>query len=140
MQNEYDALMRNRTWSLVDCPTNINIVGCKWIYRIKRKLDGTLERHKACLVAQRYSQEEGINYFETFSPVIKPTTIRLVLFSAISNKWCIRQLEINNAFLNGDLQEDVYMMQPRGFKDHTKPNQVCWLHKAIYGLKQAPHA
>ncbi|KAL4565709.1 hypothetical protein LXL04_029812 [Taraxacum kok-saghyz] len=140
MQSEFDALMRNRTWSLVTCPTNVNIVGCKWIYRIKRRSDGSIERHKARLVAQGYSQEEGVDYFDTFSPVIKPTTIRLVLSLAVSKGWVTRQLDINNAFLNGDLQENVYMRQPKGFEDPTKPHHVCKLHKALYGLKQAPRA
>lgn len=140
MQNEYDTLMRNKTWSLISCPTNINLVGCKWIYKVKRKFDGTIERYKARLVAQGYSQEEGVDYFETFSLVIKPTTIRLVLSLAISNGWGIRQLDINNAFLNGDLQEAVYMKQPRGFEDSTKPNHVCRLHKALYSLKQSPRS
>lgn len=114
MQNEYNALMRNNTWSLVPCPSNVNIVGCKWIYRVKRKSDGLIERYKARLVAQGFSQEAGVDYFETFSLVIKPTTIHLVLSIAISNHWCIRQLDINNAFLNGDLLETVYMRQPQG--------------------------
>ena len=135
MQAEYDALMRNNTWTLVSCPANINIVGCKWIYRIKRNSNGKIERHKARLIAQGYSQEEGIDYFETFILVIKPTTIFLDLSLAISKGWCVRQRDVNNTFLNGDLQEAVYMKQPRGFEDHTKPNHVCRLHKAIYGLK-----
>ncbi|XP_023751330.1 uncharacterized mitochondrial protein AtMg00820-like [Lactuca sativa] len=112
MQTEYDALMRNNTWSIVSCPTNENVIGCKWIYRIKRRSDGTIERHKARLVAQGFTQEASVDYFETFSPVIKPTTIRLVLSIAISRGWSIRQLDINNAFLNGDLNEVVYMKQP----------------------------
>lgn len=85
MQTEYVALIRNKTWSLVPCPTNVNLVGCKWLYRIKRHSDGTLARYKARLVAQGFSQEEGVDYFDTFNPVIKPTTIRLVLSLAISN-------------------------------------------------------
>ncbi|KAL4581705.1 hypothetical protein LXL04_006232 [Taraxacum kok-saghyz] len=133
MKCEYDALMKNKTWKLVPCPSNVNVVGCKWIYRIKRKLDGSIDRYKARLVAQGYSQAAGIDYFETFSPVIKPTTIRLVLSLTISQKWSIRQLDINNAFLNGDLVEDVYMRQPRGFEDNTRPSHVCQLTKAIYG-------
>ena len=140
MKNEFDALMRNRTGSLVPCPTNVNVVGCKWIYRVKRKSDDSIERYKARLVMKGYIQEEGINYFETFSPVIKPTMIRLVLSIAISNHWCIRQLDINNTFLNCDLLEDVYMRQPRGFEDSTYSSHFCRLNKAIYGLKQAPQA
>ena len=140
MQHEYDALMRNCTWFLVPFPTNVNLVGCKWIFRIKRRSDGSIERHKARLVAQGFSQEAGIDYFDTFSPVIKPTTIRLVLSIALSNGWCIRQLDINNAFLNGDLIEIVYMKQPRGFEDSSRPSHVCRLLKALYGLKQAPCA
>ncbi|KAL4573020.1 hypothetical protein LXL04_019813 [Taraxacum kok-saghyz] len=140
MRAEYDALLKNNTWSLVPCPTNSNIVGCKWVYRLKKRSDGTIDRHKARLVAQGFSQEAGIDYFDTFSPVIKPTTIRLVLSIALSKGWRIRQLDINNAFLNGDLSEEVYMKQPKGFEDPAQPNHVCKLHKALYGLKQAPRA
>ncbi|CAN1749024.1 Retrovirus-related Pol polyprotein from transposon TNT 1-94 [Linum perenne] len=140
MKSEYDALMRNGTWLLVPCPTNANIVGCKWIYRIKRHSNGTFQRYKARLVAQGYSQEAGVDYTDTFSPVVKPTTIRLVLSIALSKGWSLRQLDINNAFLNGDLTEEVYMRQPKGFEHPHKPDHVCRLRKAIYGLKQAPRA
>lgn len=103
-------------------------------------MDGTIERYKARLVAQGFSQEEGVDYFDTFTPVIKPIIICLVLSLAISKVWCIRQLDINNAFLNGDLHEVVYMRQPRGFEDHTKPTHVCHLTKSLYGLKQVTRA
>ncbi|CAN1345572.1 Retrovirus-related Pol polyprotein from transposon RE1 [Linum perenne] len=140
MKSEYDALVRNETWLLVPRPTNVNIVGCKWIYRIKRHSDGMIQRFKARLVAQGYNQEEGVDFFETFSLVVKPTTICVVLSLALSKSWELRQLDINNAFLNGDLQEEVYMTQPKGFEHPTQPHHVCRLRKAIYGLKQVPRA
>lgn len=140
MTVEYNALVKNGTRSLVPCPTNVNVVGCKWIYRTKRKSDGSIERHKARLVAQGFSQQAGKDFFETFSPVVKPTTIRLVVSIALSNQWCLRQLDINNAFLNGELSEVVYMRQPKGFEDSHHPDHVCQLRKALYGLKQAPRA
>ncbi|CAN0925281.1 Retrovirus-related Pol polyprotein from transposon TNT 1-94 [Linum grandiflorum] len=140
MKVEFNALMQNCTWSLVPCPANINLVGSKWIYRIKRLSDGTIDCFKARLVAQGFSQEEGVDYYETFIPVVKPSTIRAVLSIAVSKGWQLRQLDINNAFLNGDLTEEVYMKQPRGFEDPHHPTYVCRLRKALYGLKQAPQA
>jgi len=125
MQTEFLALMRNKTWTLVPPPSNSNIVGCKWVYRIKRKVDGSIERHKARLVAKGFHQEEGVDYFDTFSPVVKPTTVRLILSLAVTNKWSVRQLDINNAFLNGDLSEQVFMEQPKGFVDPHRPHFVC---------------
>ncbi|KAK4839517.1 hypothetical protein QYF36_022495 [Acer negundo] len=117
-----------------------NIVGCKWIFRIKRKSDGSIDRFKARLVTKGFNQPPGVDYFETFSPVIKPTTVRLVLNIAISHGWPLRQLDINNAFLQGHLTETVFMAQPLGFIDSDHPTHVCKLKKAIYGLKQAPRA
>uniref|UniRef100_M1CY31 Reverse transcriptase Ty1/copia-type domain-containing protein n=1 Tax=Solanum tuberosum TaxID=4113 RepID=M1CY31_SOLTU len=140
MQTEFLALMRNKTWTLVPPPSNSNIVGCKWVYRIKRKVDGSIERHKARLVAKGFHQEEDVDYFDNFSPVVKPTTVRLILSLAVTNKWFVRQLDINNAFLNGDLSEQVFMEQPKGFVDPHRPHFVCKLNKALYGLKQAPRA
>lgn len=135
MDEEYNALIKNQTWSLVDQPKHKNIVGCKWTYKIKKNADGSISKHKARLVAKGYSQQFGFDFNETFSPVFKPTTIRLMLTLALCNNWKIRQLDVCNAFLNGDLHEEVFMQQPEGYI--TESNKVCRLHKAIYGLKQA---
>ncbi|KAJ4753743.1 hypothetical protein LUZ62_088148 [Rhynchospora pubera] len=140
MSTEIDALAANNTWILVPPPSNQTIIGCKWVYRIKRRSDGSIDRYKARLVAKGYNQQEGIDYFDTFSPVVRPTTIRVVLSIAVSHKWLIRQLDVNNAFLHGDLTERVYMSQPPGFLDSTRPNHVCLLSKSLYGLKQSPRA
>ncbi|OIT27466.1 putative mitochondrial protein, partial [Nicotiana attenuata] len=103
MDTEYQALLRNRTWTLTPCPPNVNVVGCKWVYRIKSRADGSIERYKARLVAKGFHQEEGVDFHDTFSPVVKPSTLRLVLSHAISKGWVLKQLDVNNAFLNGDL-------------------------------------
>ncbi|KAJ4764474.1 Gag/pol [Rhynchospora pubera] len=140
MAKEIQALHHNNTWTLVSPPVNQHVVGCKWIFKTKRHADGTVERYKARLVAKGFTQEEGVDYFDTFSPVVRPTTIRLVLSIAFSKQWVIRQLDINNAFLHGELHETVYMQQPPGFVDASNPSHVCLLKKAIYGLKQSPRA
>uniref|UniRef100_A0A2N9F027 Reverse transcriptase Ty1/copia-type domain-containing protein n=1 Tax=Fagus sylvatica TaxID=28930 RepID=A0A2N9F027_FAGSY len=140
MNLEFDALLKNKTWSLVPQSQARNLVGCKWVFRIKRKADGSIERYKARLVAKGFHQQPGIDYGETFSPVIKPTTVRTVLSIAISAGWSIRQIDIHNAFLHGTLSEDVFMSQPPGFNHPQFPSHVCKLQKAIYGLKQAPRA
>ena len=142
MDEEFRALMKNKTWSLVSLPTSRTSVGCRWVFKLKRNPDGSISRYKARLVAKGYSQVPGFDFYETFSPVVKPTTIRVVLAIAVSQSWSIRQLDVNNAFLNGELQEEVYMDQPPGFDGKTNQEQklVCKLHKALYGLKQAPRA
>jgi len=109
MKVEFDALCANHTWTLVDPPPGSHVIGCKWIFKNKYNKDGSLERRKARLVAQGFNQVEGLDFTETFSPVVKPATIRIVLSLAVSAKWPIHQLDINNAFLHGDLQEIVYM-------------------------------
>ena len=140
MEAEFNALLKNNTWSLVPPSRARNIVGCKWVFRIKRGADGTIERYKARLVAKGFHQQAGIDFSETFSPVVKPTTIRVVLSLAISAGWSMRQIDIQNAFLHGNLSEEVYMLQPPGFHHPSLPNHICKLNKAIYGLKQAPRA
>lgn len=136
MQAEISALENTGTWKLVDLPPNVKPIGCKWIYKIKHHADGSIERYRARLVAKGYTQVEGLDYFDTYSPVAKLTTVRTVIALASINHWHIHQLDVNNAFLHGDLQEDVYMLVPPGITT-SKPNQVCKLLKSLYGLKQA---
>lgn len=140
MGDEFAALLKNGTWTLVQPLPGANIIGCKWVYRIKRHADGSLARYKARLVAKGFHQHPGEDYTDTFSPVIKPTTIRTILAVAVSNNWAIRQLDVQNAFLHGKLHEDIYMQQPPGFTNPHAPHLVCKLHRSLYGLKQAPRA
>ena len=114
------------------------MIDCKWVFRIKRKPDGTIDRYKARLVAKGFKQRYGISYEDTFSPMVKAATIRLVLSIAISRGWSLRQLDVHNAFLHGVLEEEVYMKQPLGFESKNTPSYVCKLDKALYRLKQAP--
>ncbi|RVW88870.1 Retrovirus-related Pol polyprotein from transposon RE2 [Vitis vinifera] len=117
MNHGYQALFCNCTWSLPD---------------------GLVERHKARPVAQGFTQTPGVDYFDTFSPIVKPCTICLILALTVSFQWLVRQLDVENAFLNGELQEEVFMAQPQGFVHPRYPHFCCKLHKALYGLKQAP--
>jgi hypothetical protein len=140
MTEEFQALHKQGTWTLVPSPPSKNIVGCKWVYKLKYHSDGTLARHKARLVAKGFHQQHGVDFDETFSPVVKAPTVRLILSLAVSLGWSLRQLDVKNAFLHGSLKEEVYMTQPQGFIDPQHPSHVCKLLKSIYGLKQAPRA
>ena len=140
MDEEYGALMKNKTWHLVPGQRGKNIIDCKWVYRIKRKANGSIDRYKARLVAKGFKQRYGIDYEDTFSPVVKAATIRLVLAIAVFRGWSLRQLDVQNAFLHGVLEEEVYMRQPPGYENQQAPHYVCKLDKALYGLKQSPRA
>ncbi|RVX06515.1 Retrovirus-related Pol polyprotein from transposon RE1 [Vitis vinifera] len=140
VQDEIDALEKNGTWTITNLPIGKRLVGCKWIFTIKYKADGSIERFKARLVARGFTQSYGIDYHETFAPVAKLNTIRILLSLAVNQDWCLQQLDIKNAFLNGDLEEEVYMEIPPGFEESMAKNQVCKLQKSLYDLKQSPRA
>ncbi|RVW74986.1 Retrovirus-related Pol polyprotein from transposon TNT 1-94 [Vitis vinifera] len=138
MKEELDALTKNHTWDLVTLPPGQSVVGCKWIYKIKTRSDGSVERYKARLVAKGFTQEYGIDYEETFAPVARISSVRALLAVAAARKWDLFQMDVKNAFLNGDLSEEVYMQPPPGLS--VESNKVCHLRRALYGLKQAPRA
>lgn len=138
MDVEMSALTDNHTWDLVPRPPTANIVGCRWLYRHKFDSHGNFDRYKGHLVAQGFSQQPGLDFDDTFIPVVKPTTIRTVLSIVVSCHWPIHQFDVKNAFLHGDLSEEVYMKQPLGYVHPSFPDHVCRLRKALYGLKQAP--
>lgn len=139
MSKEYDAQIEYGTWDLVPPDPSQNLVTCRWIYTTKYLANGEEERPKARLVARGHTQQYGVDYSETFSPVIKSTTIRLVLDVAVTRGWQLKQLDVKNAYLR-ELSEEVYMTQPSGFVDEDRPHHVCKLKKLIYGLKQVPRA
>ncbi|XXG61102.1 hypothetical protein AAC387_Pa04g2839 [Persea americana] len=138
MQEELDALAQNHTWDIVPSPVGVKPIGCKWVFSLKLKSDGSLDRYKARLVALGNRQEYGIDYDETFAPVAKMTTVRTILAVAASQSWPLYQMDVKNAFLHGDLQEDVYMHLPKGCS--SNPGMVAKLRRSLYGLKQAPRA
>ena len=140
MEEEFSALLANRTWELVPRPPGVNVVTGKWIFKHKFQSDGSLDRDKARGVLHSFTQRPGIDFDETFSPIVKPATIRTILCLAVSRDWPIHQLDVKNAFLHGTLQETVYCTPPPGFIDSYHPASVCRLNKSLYGLKQAPRA
>ena len=116
------------------------MVGCKWVFKLKHNSDGSISRYRARLVAKGFHQHYGVDFEETFSLVIKPPIVRIILSLAVQFNWPLRQLDVRNTFLHGFLREEVYMVQPFGYVNPFFPNHVCRLWKSLYGLKQAPRA
>src|SRR6195952_2542448 len=139
IEAEYESLQRTDTYELTQLPGGRQAIGCKWVFKIKRHADGSIDRYKARLVAKGFSQKEGLDYKETFAPVAKFASIRALLALAAHQDYEVHQMDVKTAFLNGDLDVELYMQQPEGFvagEEHL----VCKLQKSIYGLKQAGRA
>jgi len=137
MSKETKALKENSTWSIEELPPGKKPINCNWVFQVEYKSDGSIERYKARLMIQEDEQIEDFDYHETFTIASKMTSVRIVLSVAVAKGWELHQMDVNNAFLHGDLDEKVYMMMPPGFWA-SNPNKVCWLCKSLYGLKQAP--
>nr|GEV25247.1 zinc finger, CCHC-type [Tanacetum cinerariifolium] len=138
IDDEIGSIMENNTWVLSDLPPGCKTLGCKWIFKRKMKVDGTFDKFKARLVIQGFRQKEGIDYFDTYAPIARITTIRLLLALAAIHNLVIHQMDVKTTFLNGDLDEEVYIKQPEGFIMTGNEHKVCKLVKSLYGLKQAP--
>jgi hypothetical protein len=138
VRNEMDSIMSNGTWKVVERPYICKPIGCKWVFKKKLRPDGTIEKYKARLVAKVYTQKEGEDFFDTYSPIARLTTIRVLLSLAASYGLLFHQMYMKTTFLNGDLEEEIYMDQLDGFVSKGQEGMVCKLLKSLYGLKQAP--
>ena len=132
MNKELDTLYKNHTWDMIDLPPAQSVVGCRWVYKIKTKADGSVEQYKARLVAKGFTQEYGIDYEETFAHVARLTSVRCLIVVAVVRRWPLYQMDVKNDFLNDDLQEEVYIQPPPSYP-HSG-SQVCRLRRALYGL------
>lgn len=140
MKVEVGNMEVTETYELVPREEGQDPIDCGWVFKEKLNADGTPLKLRARLVARGNQQEEGVDFLETFSPVVRTATIRTILHVAVTKGWSIRQLDVQNVFLHGELKETVYMIQPPGFEDKSRPDYLCKLKKAIYGLRQAPRA
>lgn len=138
VHNEMESILSNGTWELTERPYGCKHVSCKWVFKKKLRHDGTIDKYKARLVAKGYTQKEGEDYFDTYSPIARMTTIRVLHSLTASYGLIINQMDVKVAFLNGDLEEEIYMDQPHGFVVKGEERKVCKLLKSLYGLKQAP--
>nr|GEW20391.1 ribonuclease H-like domain-containing protein [Tanacetum cinerariifolium] len=138
MNAEIEVLNENHTWKITNLPPNRKAIGNKWIYKIKYKSSGDIDRYMARLVVKGFNKKEGIDFDETFSPVVKMSTVKCVIALSVTNNWHLFQLDVNNAFLYGDLDEDIYTTIPKGFASKDNKNKVCKLVKSLYGLNQDP--
>jgi hypothetical protein len=135
MDLEYSALLHNDTWHLVPATQASNVINCDWVFKVKKMAGGSVDRYKARLVTKGFKQRYGINYDDTFSHVVKAATICLVLSIAVSHNWCLHQLDVQNMFLLGVLEEEVYMKQPPRYHSTSHPDYVWKFYEALYGLK-----
>jgi hypothetical protein len=140
MINEYDLVLSNGTWNLVDCLHDINTIDCKWVYRVKYKPNGKIDKYKERLVAKGFSQQEGIYYEETFAATSKWNTIGMVINLVAHNGWKLHQMDVKISFLNGDLKEYIFTTQPQGFEAKGQEHKFCKRVKDLHGLKQAPQS
>ncbi|KAG8489409.1 hypothetical protein CXB51_017388 [Gossypium anomalum] len=140
MEAELKMIQKNDTWELVNRPENRKVIGVKWVFRTKTNSDGSLNKHKARLVVKGYSQQQGVDFFETFAPVARLDTIRLLFALTAQKQWKVHQLDVKLAFLKGFLKEEIFIEQPEGFEVSGEEHKVYRLKKALYGLKQAPRA
>jgi hypothetical protein len=140
MMEEYNSIMKNDVWEVVPRPEGKSVVTSKWLYKLKHAVDGSTEKYKAHFVARGFSQIEGVDYDETFASVARYTSIRAVISITAEMGWKIHQMDVKTAFLNGLIEEEVYIEQPLGFEVHGRESHVCRLKKALYGLKQALRA
>ena len=137
MEKDMESLRTHDVWDLVELPRDRKAVGSKWVYKVKKNADGSVEQYKARLVTQGFTQKFGIDYDETFCPVVRFESVRTVIALAVQNGLKLHQMDVATAFLNGELKEEVYMKQPEGFETVGQENLVCRLKRSIYGLKQS---
>uniref|UniRef100_A0A8R7UZY5 Reverse transcriptase Ty1/copia-type domain-containing protein n=1 Tax=Triticum urartu TaxID=4572 RepID=A0A8R7UZY5_TRIUA len=140
MKEELESIESNQTWQLVKLPRGQTEIGLKWVFKLKKDTEGNVVKHKARLVAKGYVQRQGIDFDEVFAPVARIETVRLLIALAAHMDWEIHHMDVKSAFLNGELKEEVYVSQPPGFAVKGEENKVYKLHKALYGLHQAPRA
>ena len=141
MKEELDAVHKIGTWDLVDLPSGKSAIGCKWVYKIKTRSDGTVDRYKDRLIARGFTQEHEIDYEETFAHVARLSSVITLIAVSTARKWPLFQMDIKNDFLNGELSDEVYMKLPPGYSHPLGfPHRVFRLRRTLYGLKQAPRA